>query len=83
MSAGVWAFAVIGWAEEGEGLATGQEGQERMSPVVVGREEAVAWALAGNRGLTVEGLDVERNEVAAERAWEGIGGWEVSPVGSL
>lgn len=69
------------WAEEEGAAASVDVAPENVWGVDVG--EAIALALEGNRGLLVESVGVERGEVAARRAWEGVGGWEVSPVGGV
>ena len=80
-----WGVGVVA-AGGGEGVETkeeGQEGKNGTEVLVVDVQEAIAWALEGNRGLAVEKVGVERGKVAAEQAWAGIRNWEVAPVGSV
>ena len=73
-------------AGDAEGTARGAEvvaATGATEPWLVGLEEGIAWALEGNRGLAVEAVGVERGAVGAERAWQGVAGWEVAPVGGV
>ena len=81
----VWGAGVVVWAEMGgdEGGAAEIASADEESVLVVDVQEAIAWALEGNRGLAVEKVGVERGAVVAEQAWAGIRNWEVAPVGSV
>ncbi len=80
----VWGAGAVAWAEMGgdEGGTAKTAAASEESALVVDVQEAIAWALEGNRGLAVEKVGVERGAVAAEQAWAGIRNWEVAPVGS-